>query len=199
VPTVPWAPSLSDVARHIPTRTRDTRSPGSDRLLDTFTPDTTPSDAAASIIIDNACNSILSRTEGLLDQPDTTACRTQARLAAEWRAAADIEIAYPGRDADIRVYTWLDTRAKDELTSLLVCLGILPPTAGAPGAGGGAGGAGGGTGPGGGFPVEDVAWSAPDPPPWADRDPDWRTPAGWRRTATGYGSSRTARTRPGEG
>ena len=169
MPTEHWAPSLSDVARHIPTRTRDTRSPGSDRLLGTFTPDTTPNDGQAALTIDGALQSVLSQAEGLIDPADAEIC-AQARVAVEWRAAADIELAYPGRDADVRVYMQLDARAKDELRYLLIKLGLGP-------------GQGAQDGP----PPGTVVWRAPPPPPWADRDPDYREP-GWRRApAAGVG------------
>jgi hypothetical protein len=159
MPTEVWAPSLSDVARHIPTRTRDTRSPGSDRLLGTFTPDTTPSDGQAQLTIDAAVMGVLART-GPIDPRDAELC-AQARVAAEWRASADIEIAYPNRDADIRLFVQLDQRAKDELSNLVERIEQ---------------GAGGPAGPGTG--VGSPLWKAPPPPPWADRDPDYRWPPG---------------------
>jgi len=47
-----WAPALDDVARHIPTRTRDVKTPGSDKMLGTFTASTTPDDGQAQAVID---------------------------------------------------------------------------------------------------------------------------------------------------
>lgn len=152
----PWAPALDDVARHIPTRTRDVKTPGSDDLLGTFTANTTPDDGQAQAAIDAAVLGILSMT-GTLDAADAQLL-DQARVAAEWRAAADIEIAYPGRDADVRVYDQLDQRARYELSALLERLksaGEGTPALVGP------------------------AWSAPDPPPWSDKDPgDYTRPLG---------------------
>lgn len=148
----PWAPALDDVARHIPTRTRDTRNPGNDEMLGTFTANTTPDDGQAQAVIDAAVRFVLSQT-GALDVRDGELL-AQARVAAEWRAAADIEIAYPGRDADVAVYDQLNARAQLEITTLLRRLQIQ---------GEGATEA---------LPV----WSAPDPPPYADRDPGDFTP-----------------------
>ena len=153
--TEPWAPSLADVARHIPTRTRDTRTPGSDQLLGTFTPYTTPDDTQAQKCCDAGVQWVLSRTGPL---PDDENLQHQARTAAEWRAAADIEIAYPNRDADIRLYAMLDQRAKDALSDLIIRIELGGGSVGDSGPG--AGGAG------------DPVWTAPPPPRWADMDPD---------------------------
>jgi hypothetical protein len=143
-----WAPALDDVARHIPTRTRNTTDPGTDELEGTFTASTTPTGDQAQAVIDAAVLGVLSQT-GPLDPADGP-LGDQARAAAEWRAAADIEVAYPGRDADVAVYDQLDARAKYEMTLLLARLHEQ------------------GEGPSEALP----SWSAPDPPPWADRDPD---------------------------
>jgi hypothetical protein len=142
-----WAPTLEDVARHIPTRTRDERNPGSDEMLGTFTAGTTPDDSQAQAAIDGAVRDVLSRT-GPLDLNDAELLDA-ARDAAEWRAAADIEVSYPNRDADVHVYDQLDARAKYELDTLLRRL----------------------QGQGEGYAESAPAWSAPDPPPYADRDP----------------------------
>jgi len=142
-----WAPTLDDVARHIPTRTRDTKTPGSAALLGTFTASTTPTADQAQAHIDAAVLGILSQT-GTLDITDA-GLLAQARVAAEWRSAADIEIAYPNRDADVAVYSQLDARAKYELAMLLRRLQAQ----------------------GEGEPASVPYWSAPDPPPYADMDP----------------------------
>lgn len=153
----PWAPALDDVARHIATRTRDTEDPGSDELLGTFTAHTTPTADQVQPIIDGAVRGVLSRT-GPLDGTDAELCDS-ARAAAEWRAAADVEIAYPNRDADVAVYAQLDARAKYELENLLRRL----------------------QGQGEGFAESVPFWSAPDPPVYADMDPgDYRRPLGVR-------------------
>lgn len=117
-----WAPTLADVARHIPTRTRDT-TPGSDSLLGTFTATTTPTDAQAQEVIDDAVAGILAAVGDLpTSGTDLANIQRSAKTAAEWRAAADIEIAYPLRDADVRTYQSLDGRAKDALATLVVAL-----------------------------------------------------------------------------
>jgi hypothetical protein len=153
----PWAPALDDVARHIPTRTRDTDDPGSDELLGTFTTRTTPTGDQVQPIIDAAVAGVLSRT-GPLDASDAALLEC-ARVAAEWRAAADVELAYPNRDADVFVYQQLDARAQYELTGLLRRLQAT----------------------GEGFAEQLPVWSAPDPPVYADRDPgDYTRPIGPR-------------------
>jgi hypothetical protein len=152
-----WAPTLADVGRHIPTRTRDTRTPGSDTMLGTFTPATTPTIDQAQSVIDDAVNWVLA-TAGPMPPQASTAydmVSQAARTAAAWRAAADIEVAYPNRDADIRVAAQLDVRAKDALAALLRAMvetetGVVEPV-----------------------PV----WQSPAPPPWADIDPGAGTEA----------------------
>ena len=145
-----WSPALDDVARLIPTRTRDVKTPSSDEMLGTFTSGTTPDAGQAQAVIDAAVLGLLSQT-GPLD-PSDDALLDQARAAAAWRAAADIELGYPNRDADIHVYDQLDSRAKYELATLLHRLQAL----------------------GEGYAENQPVWSAPDPPPWADEDPDYR-------------------------
>jgi hypothetical protein len=146
-----WAPTLDDVARHIPSRTRDTRTPGSDAVLGTFTPSTTPTGDQAQSVIDDAVTQTLADA-GVMPptwDPNYQRVTQAARVAAEWRAAADIEIAYPLRDADVRVYAQLDARAKDALAALLRVMVITEEGATAA------------------VPV----WQAPLPPNWADLDP----------------------------
>jgi hypothetical protein len=154
----PWQPALDDVGRLIPTRTRDAGNPGSDEMLGTFTTSTTPSADEAQAAIDAAVRSVLSQT-GQLDATDAELL-DQARVAAAWRSAADIELAYPNRDADVAVYQELDARAKYELANLLRRLQIQGEGA-----------------------TEAVPfWAAPPPPVYADADPgDYTRPlgAGW--------------------
>jgi hypothetical protein len=118
-----WAPSLSDVAKHIPSRTRDTRTPGSDKQLGTFTSATTPTQEQAQSAIDDAVAGVLGAVGALpMSPPASDQIAVAARSAAEWRAAADIELAYPNRDADVRVAAVLDQRAKDALATLIKAL-----------------------------------------------------------------------------
>lgn len=147
-----WAPALNDVARLILTRTRNTTDPGSDQLLGTFTADTTPDNGQAQSAIDNAVLGLLSET-GALDPTDRNLL-AQARVAAAWRAAADIELMDPNRDADLNSYTQLDARAKYELSLLMRRLQAQ----------------------GEGYAESVPFWSAPDPPPYADMDPGDYTP-----------------------
>jgi hypothetical protein len=141
-----WTPALADVARHIPTRTRD-KTPGSDALLGTFTPATTPTGDQAQEVIDDAVAGVLAQVGDLPTAGnDLPNILRAAKTAAEWRAAADIEVAYPVRDADVRVYAQLDARAKDALATLLMALRTET-----------------------GGPMELVPiWQAPTPVPWGD-------------------------------
>jgi hypothetical protein len=147
----PWAPTLSDVARHIPRRTRDTKTPGSDKLLGTFTASTTPTSDQAQAVIDAVVGTLLAGT-GPLPAAGTAVMdiQTAARTAAEWRAAADIELAYPLRDADVQVYDQLNARAADALATLKQVLAQ---------AGGGQ------------VDVATPYWGFPAPPPWGDLSP----------------------------
>lgn len=150
MPGEPWAPGLADVARHVPTRTRDAKSPGSDTLLMTFNANTTPSDAQVNQLIDDAVGVLESQVG---DLPGVTSQHPDLAIAMrsyiEWRVAADIEIAYPNRDADIRVYDQLNARAALALKSVTDALvtGDLGATA------------------------VDPQWAFPDPPPYADQSP----------------------------
>jgi hypothetical protein len=54
-----------------------------------------------------------------VDLPPTDELMVAARTAAEWRAAADIELGYPlNRDPDIQLYRTLDQQAKDALSTV---------------------------------------------------------------------------------
>lgn len=136
-----WAPTLEDVGRRIPTRTRDQDAPGSDDLLGTFNGRTVPTGDQVQPVIDDAVAGVR-HVVGTV----TTALEGLAADAAAWRAAADVELAYPERDGDIRVYDQLNARAKLALDRL---------TTAADDAGSGADAT---------LPV----WSMPDPPPWGD-------------------------------
>ncbi len=146
-----WAPTLDDVARHIPRRTRDTNAPGSDVVLGTFTPATTPTDSQAQAVIDAAVNMVLSVAGPVVQPglPNASLVQQAARTAAEWRAAADIELAYPNRDADLSVVQELNARAEAAMTALLAVMEQTQTGA-----------------------IDVVPyWSSPLPPPWADKSP----------------------------
>jgi hypothetical protein len=113
-----WTPSLEQVADHIPTRTRDSTTPGSDTLLGTFNGQTTPTDEQANRRIVRAVAEVLAAVGGTV--PATPAyLASLASEAASLRAAADIELAYPDRQADVSVYEHLNQRAKDALQRLI--------------------------------------------------------------------------------
>lgn len=116
--TVSWEPSLEQVADIIPTRTRDPSTPGSDVMLGTFTAATTPSGEQASRKIRAAVSEVLSAVVGVIPAVPTYLAEFASEAAA-LRAAADIELAYPQRDADVSVYEQLNQRANDALTRLI--------------------------------------------------------------------------------
>lgn len=145
-----WAPGLGDVARHIPTRTRDTTKPGSDKLTGTFTASTTPTADQAQSVIDDAVAGVLAATgQPPLSPPASSQIQVAFRSAAEWRAAADIELAYPNRDADVQVYAALDARARAALATAVQAVQSRDETA----------------------PTMAPVWSAP--PPFADELRMW--------------------------
>ncbi len=142
-----WAPTTGEVAEKIPTRTRDKAAPGSTALLGQFTATTTPNASQAQGFVDNAVAWVLAAVGKLpaagqlLDDIEAA-----ARDAAAWRAAADIELAYPERTANVNVAATLDARANSALAALRTALATEV-----------------------GGPVELVPiWQSPDPPKWAD-------------------------------
>jgi hypothetical protein len=102
-----WAPTLLDVGGCIPTRTVNVNLPGNLDYLNTFTTDTRPTAAQAQLKIDQAVADVL---EAVASVP--VDLYGAAKNAAMWRAAADIELAYPDRNADADYYRLLDERAK---------------------------------------------------------------------------------------
>jgi hypothetical protein len=143
-----WAPSLADVADHIPTRTRPTAEWGTtDAMLGTFTDATTPTQAQVSRLIRRACSWVAAQ----VGTPVATSAYGAAGVAAALRAAYWVELGYPERDADLSVYDRLATEADAATGTALAfnaATGAEDPTAGA---------------------VDDlVLHSFPDPPAWAD-------------------------------
>lgn len=104
-----WAPTLTDVGGCIPTRTANVNLPGEDKYLGTFTADTYPTDVQAQKAIDHAVNDVVLAATSI-----TAVLEPAAKNAAMWRAAADIELAYPDRNADANYYAQLDARARYE-------------------------------------------------------------------------------------
>lgn len=139
----PWAPTLGDVGNRVPTKTRDQTTPGANSLLNTFNDRTVPTGEQAQPILVGAIATVKSAVgvigAGLYDL---------AKDAATWRAAADIELAYPDRNADIdRVYAALDARAKLALARVVDAADDAGQGAEAQ------------------FPT----WSMPEPVPWGDQ------------------------------
>src|SRR5260370_24879620 len=77
---------------------------GSDATLGTFTASTTPTDGQAQSVIDDACSAVLAAAGPVpaTGQPNAPLVQQAARTAAEWRAAARIEIPHPVRGARVR-------------------------------------------------------------------------------------------------
>jgi enamine deaminase RidA (YjgF/YER057c/UK114 family) len=89
-------------------------------MLGTFNANTTPTDAQAQQVIDDTVAALLADVgeppaPGVFEAPEITIAM---RSAVEWQAAADIELAYPNRDADIRVADQLTIRAALALATL---------------------------------------------------------------------------------
>ncbi|WP_326829684.1 hypothetical protein OIE13_05980 [Streptosporangium sp. NBC_01810] len=162
--SVPWVPSLEQVAGHIPARTRATTHPGAnneDALpKGTFTAETQPTDEVAGRFIAAAVAQVAGRVGTVPSTP--TYLVGLATAAAALRAAADIELAYGSdrdadrdankdavRDIDTQIYERLDARAGKALADLVDAIGQ------------------GGGGPSGQLLPQ---WSMPEPPAWGDTD-----------------------------
>jgi len=101
--TIPaWYPTLEDVAAHIPTRTRELRTPPPDldEYEGTFTDATTPTGEQAEGLIRRAADWVAAQVGTPIQQVSWPMCK----LATSLLAAAWIERAYPERDADVAVY-----------------------------------------------------------------------------------------------
>lgn len=111
ITTPGWAPTLGDVAAHIPTRTRAVGT--DDTFLMTFTTDTTPTAEAAAVLIAHACT----RVTAAVGSPVAAPAQALAGVAAALLAAYYVEIAYPERNADVAVYDRLLVEAKAAMAS----------------------------------------------------------------------------------
>lgn len=137
-----WAPTLAQVGAKIPTRTVDATVPGESDPTGTFTDRTMPTADMVQPLVDGAVNTVRHAVASI-----PTEFEGLATEAAAWRAAADIELAWPQRDADLReVYDRLDARAKLALQELVDACDDA------------------GTGADGGRPI----YSFPTPVPWGD-------------------------------
>ncbi|MUN41408.1 hypothetical protein [Actinomadura litoris] len=138
----PWAPSMTDVGARIPTKTRDQTQPGNDNPAGTFNDTTVPTADEVEPIVEGA---VAQTRAAVASIPE--ALYGLANDAAAWRAAADIELAWPERNAQITdLYTTLDARAKLALQQLIDACDDA------------------GTGADGGRPV----YAFPEPVPWGD-------------------------------
>jgi hypothetical protein len=119
-------------------------------MLGTFTASTTPTDEQAQQVIDDAVAGLEAAAGDIPDMMTTSPDLAVAmRTYVEWRAAADIELAYPNRDADLQMADRLTARAEAAYQVVMQGLAAI----------------GGGT--------IDVLpdWAFPDPPPYADQSP----------------------------
>lgn len=111
----PWAPSLSNVGGKIPHRTLEVDDPADDTPSGTFSDKTMPTADMVQPLIDEAASQV-ARAVSTIPAP----MHDLAQQAAAWRAAADVELAWPQRDADIReVYDRLNARAALALQELI--------------------------------------------------------------------------------
>lgn len=142
-----WAPTLVQVANHIPTRTRAIGI--SDSYTGTFNADTTPTATQVTALIEDACV----WAAGPAGVPIVTAAEEYLRLAATLWCAYQVELAYPERDADVTVYDRFRVDAES-----------ARDTAAAVNRANG----GGATVDEEGQPPVLAVYEFPDPPPWAD-------------------------------
>jgi hypothetical protein len=111
---LPWAPSLRQVASYVPTRTVPVDTPGSMVPLGTFDATTVPNDEAVSQIAREAAAWVSGNTGA---EVDSTLFDLASSVAAV-RAAAFVELAYPTRDWDAKVYEALLAQANLMLAEL---------------------------------------------------------------------------------
>jgi hypothetical protein len=139
----PWAPDLAEVGSRIPSKTIAQTTAGDTTPTGTFNDKTMPTDVLAQPIVNGAIATIADSVAaiGPLLYP-------LAKDAAAWRAAADIELAYPARNADIKaLYEALNERAKLALERLRAAADVA----------------------GSGTDATVPSWSMPDPVPWGDK------------------------------
>lgn len=119
-------------------------------MLGTFNANTTPTAAQAQQLIDDTLGTLESQ---IGDLPSIAAQHPDASIAlrtyVEWRTAADIELAYPNRDADIRLYDQLNARAVAAFAAVEAALATSDI----------------------GSSASNPIWAFPDPPPYADQSP----------------------------
>lgn len=139
-----WAPSVAQVADHIPYMTVDVVTPGSQAYLGTFSVATSPTDVQATRLIEGAWPPVAAAV-GLLAE----AVYPLAQHVTALRAAAAIVRAFPRDDGDLARAAALDARADADLLRLIAANDA---------AGGGAGSE----------PVLLPVYSFPAAPAWGD-------------------------------
>jgi hypothetical protein len=107
-----WTPFLSEVGDYAPNKTRDITA-GSDIIFGTFNGLTHPDDGQVQRMLDKSVAAILSGIGTVA--PSEYA---QAASVAAIRTAADIELAWPERSADLTIYNALNTRWEIEWRKL---------------------------------------------------------------------------------
>lgn len=109
-----WAPTLTQVASHVPWLTVSTAVPGAQEYLNTFTSATSPPDAVATSHIDEACTLIAAAIPTMPAGIYSLAATVAARLAAATLAAA-----YARTDDDARRAAALLALANTALKGLI--------------------------------------------------------------------------------
>ncbi len=111
----PWAPSLREVAAHIPSRTRQAgtpANPGDNIPANTFNDFTEPSGDVVQSLIDRAVGTVTGR----LGTPIVVPAYAVASAAAALWAAYWVELGWPERDGDVQV--WAQLRADAEAVTV---------------------------------------------------------------------------------
>ena len=107
----PWAPTVREVAAHIPSRTRQVgtdTAPGDNQPAHTFNDATEPTGETVQSLIDRAVATVTGRT----GTPIAEIAYPVASAAAALWAAYWVELGWPERDGDVQV--WAQLRADAE-------------------------------------------------------------------------------------
>lgn len=140
-----WAPTLSQVADHVPWLTVDVTNPAAQTYLGIFTGNTEPSDEQAQRVTDDAI-SIVGTYVGVVPVTSQAKIYRLAQTAASLRAAAMLARAFPRRREDIDTSALL-------MTDAITAAAALEEATAAVGA----------------DPVNaQPLWYAPDPVAWGD-------------------------------
>jgi hypothetical protein len=98
--SVSWAPTLEQVAVHIPTRTREVGALETNDYTGTFTANTTPTSTHVQSLIDQTCAYISAQ----VGTPVLAAAEDSCQVAAALWTAYWVELGFPERDADLKTY-----------------------------------------------------------------------------------------------